>query len=93
MAEPEVSRSPKLLDRLREALRLRHYSRRTEEAYVLWARRFFGEMQAVAGDVGARHLIGEHDDSVHDVEMDSDAVLVDVDSPDALDALTARGRA
>ncbi len=44
MAEPEVSRTgsrpPKLLDRLREALRLRHYSRRTEEAYVLWARRF-----------------------------------------------------
>ena len=25
---------PKLLDRMREALRARHYSRRTEEAYV-----------------------------------------------------------
>jgi molybdenum cofactor cytidylyltransferase len=59
---------------------------------VLWARRFFAEMQAVAGDVGARHLIGEHDDSVHEVEMDSDAVLIDVDSPDALASLTAPGR-
>ncbi|HEX7006525.1 MAG TPA: molybdopterin-binding/glycosyltransferase family 2 protein [Alphaproteobacteria bacterium] len=59
---------------------------------VLWARRFFTEMQAVAGDVGARHLIGEHDDSVHEVEMESDAVLVDVDSPDALVALTAADR-
>ena len=55
---------------------------------VLWGRRFFAEMQAVAGDVGARHLIGEHDDAVHEVEMDSDAVLIDIDSPDALAALT-----
>jgi len=31
---------PRLLDRVREALRTRHYSRRTEEAYVLWIRRF-----------------------------------------------------
>src|SRR3989440_4705871 len=31
---------PKLLDRLRAALRLRHYSPRTEEAYVAWVRRF-----------------------------------------------------
>ncbi len=31
---------PRLLDRLREALRLRHYSLRTEEAYVDWARRY-----------------------------------------------------
>jgi len=31
---------PKLLDRLREALRSRHYSRRTEQAYCHWVRRF-----------------------------------------------------
>jgi integron integrase len=31
---------PKLLDRLREALRSRHYSRRTEPAYRHWAKRF-----------------------------------------------------
>lgn len=35
MAEP-----PKLLDRVRTAIRTRHYSRRTEEAYVSWIRRF-----------------------------------------------------
>jgi integron integrase len=29
-----------LLDRVREAVRLRHYSRRTEEAYATWIRRF-----------------------------------------------------
>jgi len=31
---------PKLLDRVRAAVRLRHYSPRTEEAYVGWIRRF-----------------------------------------------------
>ena len=30
----------KLLDQVREALRVRHYSIRTEEAYVHWIRRF-----------------------------------------------------
>lgn len=34
------SRRPRLLDQFREALRSRHYSPRTEEAYVLWVRRF-----------------------------------------------------
>src|SRR5262245_33207966 len=31
---------PRLLDQLRAAIRTRHYSIRTEEAYVGWARRF-----------------------------------------------------
>lgn len=31
---------PRLLDRVREAIRVRQYSIRTEEAYVHWARRF-----------------------------------------------------
>ncbi len=31
---------PRLLDQVREAIRTRHYSRRTEEAYVAWIRRF-----------------------------------------------------
>jgi integron integrase len=35
-----TSGAPKLLDRVREAIRTRHYSRRTEEAYVHWIRRF-----------------------------------------------------
>ena len=35
MTEP-----PKLLDRVRVAIRVRHYSVRTEEAYVMWIRRF-----------------------------------------------------
>ncbi|HEY6209990.1 MAG TPA: phage integrase N-terminal SAM-like domain-containing protein, partial [Gemmatimonadales bacterium] len=35
-----TSPSPTLLSQLRRALRTRHYSRRTEEAYVAWVRRF-----------------------------------------------------
>ncbi len=31
---------PRLLDRVRAAIRARHYSRRTEEAYVHWIRRY-----------------------------------------------------
>jgi integron integrase len=34
------AQEPKLLDRVRDAIRTRHYSRRTEEAYLLWIRRF-----------------------------------------------------
>src|ERR1700730_11888100 len=34
------SNPPRLLDRVHEAIRLRHYSPRTEDAYVGWIRRF-----------------------------------------------------
>ena len=51
---------------------------------ILWASRFFPEMAALSGDVGARHLIGEHAELVAEVEMDTDAVLIDIDTPDAL---------
>jgi integron integrase len=37
---PEPAQKPKLLDRFREALRSRHYSRRTEETYCHWVKRF-----------------------------------------------------
>jgi molybdenum cofactor cytidylyltransferase len=54
---------------------------------VLWSKRFFAEMAGLAGDVGAKHLIGEHAELVAEVEMDDDAVLVDIDTPEALEAL------
>ena len=54
---------------------------------VLWAKRFIPEMAELAGDVGAKHLIGEHAELVCEVEMDDDSVLVDIDTPDALAAL------
>jgi len=51
---------------------------------VLWAKRFIPEMAELAGDVGAKHLIGQHAELVCEVEMDNDSVLVDIDTPDAL---------
>ena len=57
---------------------------------VLWSKRFFPEMAELAGDVGAKHLIGEHAELVAEVEMDDDAVLVDIDTPEALDAFKGR---
>src|SRR3989338_2003981 len=41
MEAKDVSQdSPMLLDRMRAEIRVRHYSTRTEEVYVDWARRF-----------------------------------------------------
>jgi integron integrase len=37
---PPIAPAPRLLDRLHEAIRQRHYSRRTEEAYAHWIKRF-----------------------------------------------------
>jgi len=37
---PPTSDEPRLLDRVRIAIRTRHYSHRTEKAYVFWVRRF-----------------------------------------------------
>jgi molybdenum cofactor cytidylyltransferase len=59
---------------------------------VLWGKRFFPEMAQIAGDVGARHLIGDHAELVAEVEMDDDAILVDIDTPEALAELQARGK-
>jgi molybdenum cofactor cytidylyltransferase len=54
---------------------------------VLWGKRFFDAMTHLKGDVGARHLIAENGDLVAEVAMPDDAVLTDVDTPQALDAL------
>jgi site-specific recombinase XerD len=37
---PSLQNKPKLLDQVRQLMRLRHYSLRTEEAYVGWIRRY-----------------------------------------------------
>ena len=55
---------------------------------VLWSRRFFPELAALEGDVGARHLIGGYGEAVVEVPADA-AALVDIDTPEALSALRA----
>jgi molybdenum cofactor cytidylyltransferase len=56
---------------------------------VVWSRRFFPDLMALEGDVGARHLIGAHADAVAEVPMEDSAALTDVDTPDALMAVKA----
>lgn len=56
---------------------------------VLFDRRFFPEMLELEGDVGARHLIGLHEDLVCDLAVDTAGVFADVDTPDAYDQLLA----
>jgi integron integrase len=40
MTAPTTASRPKLLDQVRQAIRARHYSYRTEKAYVHWIKRF-----------------------------------------------------
>lgn len=54
---------------------------------VLFARRFFPEVMEISGDLGARPLIGAYPDQVAEVPMPDDAVLLDVDTPEALEKL------
>lgn len=55
---------------------------------VLWDRRFFAEMMELAGDVGAKHLIGEHADQVTEIEAGDSGIMMDVDTPEAYRELT-----
>jgi molybdenum cofactor cytidylyltransferase len=51
---------------------------------VLWSRRFFPDLMAIEGDVGARHFIGRYSEAVVEVPLENKAALVDVDTPEAL---------
>ncbi|MBK8907102.1 MAG: molybdopterin-binding/glycosyltransferase family 2 protein [Rhodospirillales bacterium] len=61
---------------------------------VIIASRFFAEIRAISGDVGARSLIGEHPEDVAEVAMDDlphgAGILQDVDTPEDLRALPRR---
>jgi molybdenum cofactor cytidylyltransferase len=56
---------------------------------VLWARRFFPDLMAIEGDVGARHLIARYGEAVAEIPVSGKSALLDVDTPEALIALEA----
>jgi len=56
---------------------------------VVWSRRFFADLMAVEGDVGARHLIARYTEAVSEVPLTGTAALTDVDTPEALKAVKA----
>ena len=55
---------------------------------VLFGREFFDDLRRLAGDVGARHLIGKYGDLVHEVDIGDDSIFIDVDTPRALAELS-----
>ncbi|MDR9438363.1 MAG: nucleotidyltransferase family protein [Halomonas sp.] len=54
---------------------------------VLLGRQLFAELQRLEGDRGARSLIGGHEDLVTEVAVEGAGVLLDVDTPAALEQL------
>ena len=53
---------------------------------VLWARRFFPEMLQLKGDFGAKELMGKYAELVVEVEMNDNGIIIDIDTPEALEA-------
>lgn len=59
---------------------------------VLWTRAFFAEIRQLTGDAGARALFAANEELVCEVEAGNDGPLVDLDTPEALAAYSARTR-
>jgi len=56
---------------------------------VVWSRRFFSELASLQGDTGARNLIASFAEAMTEVPLSGTAALVDVDTPEALEAVRA----
>ena len=52
---------------------------------VLFAAHLTAELAEVEGDAGAKHVIGRHGDEVAEVEIGSERIFADVDTPEALE--------
>jgi len=59
---------------------------------VLFDRSYLGELATLTGEGGARPILDRHGDRVLEVEVSSDAVLADVDTPAALLRVRAGAR-
>jgi molybdenum cofactor cytidylyltransferase len=57
---------------------------------VLWSAQYFPRLLELRGDQGARALFRQLADQIFEVEMPDDAVLVDIDTQAALDAVRIR---
>jgi molybdenum cofactor cytidylyltransferase len=57
---------------------------------VLWGADYFASMRRLEGDAGAKRLIAEHADQLVEVDLGSDAVVTDIDTPQALADLRGR---
>ena len=57
---------------------------------MLWSAQYFPRLLELRGDQGARVLFQDLTDQIFEVEMPDDAVLVDIDTQAAFDAVQIR---
>ena len=57
---------------------------------VVWPHRYFAEISALSGDTGARGLLEQYAKEVRTVSFDTPSIFADVDTPEALLALTQK---
>jgi molybdenum cofactor cytidylyltransferase len=58
---------------------------------VVWSRAYFAEMLQLEGDAGAKRLMAAHASHVREVDLGTDAIFVDVDTPEALAEIRQKG--
>lgn len=51
---------------------------------VLWPAKYFPELLRLEGDAGAKRLLGAHSALVREIDLGTDAIFADVDTPDEL---------
>jgi molybdenum cofactor cytidylyltransferase len=56
---------------------------------VLWGRSYFGVLMALKGDVGAKHVLAENAEVLAEIEAETDAIFIDIDTPEALRGLAS----
>ncbi|VAV92724.1 Molybdopterin molybdenumtransferase / Molybdenum cofactor cytidylyltransferase [hydrothermal vent metagenome] len=50
---------------------------------ILWDRAFFSDFEELAGDMGAKKLLGDYPEFIHEVDVDSDVIFLDIDTYEA----------
>ncbi len=58
---------------------------------MLWPSAYFAEMLQLEGDAGAKRLMAAHAGDVREVDLGTDAIFIDVDTPEALARLRDEG--
>ncbi|MEH6591311.1 MAG: nucleotidyltransferase family protein [Halioglobus sp.] len=57
---------------------------------VLWPARYFEDIKGLSGDRGARALLGVHAEHVCEVDIDDEAIFIDVDTREILGVVRER---
>jgi molybdenum cofactor cytidylyltransferase len=58
---------------------------------VLWPRACFARIMQLAGDAGAKRLLADHPSAVREIDLGTEAIFIDVDTPEALAKLRGHG--